>query len=191
VTSGDVFALAIIVKNLEAIGVRHARQVVQRYFEDIEDVLLLCLDGAHAKGRRALCTQMQRAQEHILVVARRPFVHDKAFMPNTGKKLRHLNFGVLVELAVDFHPQLLPDVENISCHGFDVNRLDVGRRRQRTDVVNKVVDILDQAHFDQDFIAGVKGIAHLKRPREKVAQKNEDFGSTLEAHVLDANAWIN
>jgi hypothetical protein len=54
-----------------------------------------------------------------------------------------LDLWIFIVLAVDFHAELLSNVEDIRCHVFDVNRFNELSIGQRVDVVDEKVNVFD------------------------------------------------
>jgi len=102
-----------------------------------------------------------------------------------------LDLWVLVVLAVDFHAELLSNVEDIRCHVFDIDGFNELCLWQRVDVVDEKVNVLDQTHFDEHLVTDVKGVALLKGADEEGTKIHHYFRSAAEADVFDAYARIN
>jgi len=101
----------------------------------------------------------------------------------------HLLVG-LGEFQVEFDAELLADVEDVGGHDANVDALDVLGLWQRVDVLDHIVDVLHQTHFDECFVLQIKGVALLKRAHNQLAEEPHDAHAHVKVHVFDAHLRI-
>jgi len=129
----------------------------------------------------------------VLVVPAAALKHNVAFPQLAQEAQDRLSRNALVSLGkfeVEFDPELLSDVEDIGAHHVDVDTFYVLGFRQCVDILNHVVDVFHETHFDQCLVPQVKLVASLEGAHKKLPKEAHDADPHLEIDVLDTDLQV-
>jgi len=84
----------------------------------------------------------------------------------------------------------LPDVEDVGGHDANIDSAHITSVRERIHVLDNVVDVLHQTHFDQSLVLDVEGIPSGERAYQKLTEKPHDAEPHHKVDILDTRLRV-
>jgi len=85
---------------------------------------------------------------------------------------------------------LLTNVEDVGGHDIDIDAFHVLCLWERVDILDDIVNVFHQTHFDECFVLQIKRIPVFKRPHEKLTEETHDTHTDIKVDVFHTHLWI-